>query len=172
MELNSEALLRDPSVPSARENSLMDQTNTAATRTIVYDGYCHLCSGWARFHHHHPATPPFELVPMQSPRGRELLTMHGADPAATARTRGTTTRPARSIFATFRCRSARLRSRHWWPPDSATGEQRQSCVRTRPALADESERYRPLQHRAAGALLLVLFTHVPDTQPEVAGRPQ
>jgi predicted DCC family thiol-disulfide oxidoreductase YuxK len=48
---------------------------------IVFDGYCHLCSGWARFHHRHPATPPFDLVPMQSPRGRELLMAHGIDPA-------------------------------------------------------------------------------------------
>jgi predicted DCC family thiol-disulfide oxidoreductase YuxK len=49
-------------------------------RIIVFDGYCHLCSGWARFHHRHPAKPPFELVAAQSPRGRELLTTHGVDP--------------------------------------------------------------------------------------------
>lgn len=53
---------------------------TPAVRMIVYDGYCHLCSGWARFHHRHPTEPPFELIAMQSPRGRELLTSHGVDP--------------------------------------------------------------------------------------------
>lgn len=56
------------------------QPETPAVRVIVYDGYCHLCSGWARLHHRHPATPPFELIAMQSPRGRELLTTHGVDP--------------------------------------------------------------------------------------------
>ena len=55
------------------------QPETPAVRVIVYDGYCHLCSGWARFHHRHPATPPFELIAMQSPRGRELLIAHGVD---------------------------------------------------------------------------------------------
>lgn len=52
----------------------------SADRIIVYDGYCHLCSGWARFHHRHPAKPPFELIAVQSPRGRELLITHGIDP--------------------------------------------------------------------------------------------
>jgi predicted DCC family thiol-disulfide oxidoreductase YuxK len=57
------------------------ETANTSSRVIVFDGYCHLCSGWARFHHRHPATPPFDLVPMQSPRGRELLMAHGIDPA-------------------------------------------------------------------------------------------
>ncbi|HEX4268782.1 MAG TPA: DCC1-like thiol-disulfide oxidoreductase family protein [Steroidobacteraceae bacterium] len=49
-------------------------------RIIVFDGYCHLCSGWARFHPRHPARSPFNLVAAQSPRGRGLLTLHGINP--------------------------------------------------------------------------------------------
>jgi predicted DCC family thiol-disulfide oxidoreductase YuxK len=59
---------------------LGESTEAQVVRVIVYDGYCHLCSGWARFHHRHPAKPAFELVAMQSQRGRELLTTHGVDP--------------------------------------------------------------------------------------------
>ena len=72
--------LRDRPGPAAKEDNLVDRTKTAANRIIVYDGHCHLCSGWARFHHRHPATPAFELVPMQSPHGRALLATHGVDP--------------------------------------------------------------------------------------------
>lgn len=64
----------------AKENNLVERTDAQAARVIVYDGYCHLCSGWARFHRRHPAKPPFDLVAMQSQRGRELLTIHGIDP--------------------------------------------------------------------------------------------
>jgi predicted DCC family thiol-disulfide oxidoreductase YuxK len=49
-------------------------------RVLVFDGYCHLCSGWARFLSRHPVTPPFRLVAMQSEEGRVLLTTHGIDP--------------------------------------------------------------------------------------------
>lgn len=59
---------------------MVERPERPEARTIVYDGYCHLCSGWARFHHRHPTTPPFELVAVQSPRGRELLILHGVDP--------------------------------------------------------------------------------------------
>ncbi len=52
----------------------------SAARVIVYDGFCHLCSGWVRFHAGHPADPPFQLVPMQSRDGRTLLAEHGIDP--------------------------------------------------------------------------------------------
>ena len=47
---------------------------------IVYDGYCHLCSGWVRFHAQNPLEPPFALVAMQSDAGRILLRDHGIDP--------------------------------------------------------------------------------------------
>ena len=41
-------------------------------RAVVFDGYCHVCSGWVRFMKKHRVEPPFELLPMQSERGREL----------------------------------------------------------------------------------------------------
>ena len=47
----------------------------------MFDGFCHVCSGWVRFMRKHPVDPPFELVPMQSERGRALLVAHGIDPA-------------------------------------------------------------------------------------------
>jgi predicted DCC family thiol-disulfide oxidoreductase YuxK len=53
---------------------------TAAGRIVVFDGYCNVCSGWVRFMKKHPVEPPFELVPMQSERGRALLIERGIDP--------------------------------------------------------------------------------------------
>jgi predicted DCC family thiol-disulfide oxidoreductase YuxK len=52
---------------------------SAADRVLVFDGFCHLCSGWARFMARHPVTPPFHLVAMQSDEGRALLVAHGID---------------------------------------------------------------------------------------------
>ncbi len=52
----------------------------SASRVIVYDGLCHLCSGWVRFHARHPGDPPFRLVPMQSREGRSLLAAQAIDP--------------------------------------------------------------------------------------------
>jgi predicted DCC family thiol-disulfide oxidoreductase YuxK len=49
-------------------------------RSIVFDGDCHLCSGWARFLNRHPTDPPFKLVPMQSGEGKSLLVAHHIDP--------------------------------------------------------------------------------------------
>lgn len=49
-------------------------------RIVVFDGLCHVCSGGARFVMRHPANPPFEVIPMQSERGRALLFEHGIDP--------------------------------------------------------------------------------------------
>jgi predicted DCC family thiol-disulfide oxidoreductase YuxK len=48
-------------------------------RVLIYDGHCHLCSGWARFLHRHPVQPAFRLVAMQSGEGRSLLAAHGID---------------------------------------------------------------------------------------------
>lgn len=59
---------------------MVERNEAQPVRIIVYDGLCHLCCGWARFHHRHPAKPPFDLVAMQSERGRELLISHGVDP--------------------------------------------------------------------------------------------
>lgn len=61
--------------------------NTQATlhaggtgQLMVYDGYCHLCSGWADFMSRHPAAPPFVHLTMQSDTGRALLARYGIDP--------------------------------------------------------------------------------------------
>ena len=53
---------------------------TAPERVVVFDGFCHVCSGGVRLVLRHPVDPPFEIVPMQSERGRALLTAHGIDP--------------------------------------------------------------------------------------------
>ncbi len=53
---------------------------SATVRLLVFDGYCHLCSGWARFLSRHPATPPFRLVAVQTEEGRSLLCAQGIDP--------------------------------------------------------------------------------------------
>jgi predicted DCC family thiol-disulfide oxidoreductase YuxK len=50
------------------------------TRVIVYDGFCHVCSGGIRFLEKHRVEPPFEVLPTASERGRALLIEHGIDP--------------------------------------------------------------------------------------------
>lgn len=55
-------------------------SDDARGRTIVFDGYCKLCSGWAAFLQGRRIIPPFHFVPSQSERGRALLTTHGIDP--------------------------------------------------------------------------------------------
>lgn len=50
------------------------------SRIIVFDGICHVCSGWVRFLQRHRIDPPFQLIPMQSVAGRALLVEHGIDP--------------------------------------------------------------------------------------------
>jgi len=52
----------------------------SAERVVVFDGYCHICTGGVRFVLRHPVHPPFEIVPMQGDRGRSLLLKHGIDP--------------------------------------------------------------------------------------------
>jgi len=52
----------------------------AGERVIVFDGYCHVCSGGVRLVLRHRVEPPYEMVPMQSERGRALLAAHGIDP--------------------------------------------------------------------------------------------
>lgn len=49
-------------------------------RTVVFDGFCHVCSGSVQFMKVHPTEPPFELIPMQSEPGRALLVEYGIDP--------------------------------------------------------------------------------------------
>jgi predicted DCC family thiol-disulfide oxidoreductase YuxK len=49
-------------------------------RLVVFDGYCNVCSGWARFLKRHRVEPPFRLIPMQSPEGRALFGRHKINP--------------------------------------------------------------------------------------------
>jgi predicted DCC family thiol-disulfide oxidoreductase YuxK len=58
----------------------MSASDPSVDRLMVFDGYCHLCSGWARFLRRHPVAPPFRLVAMQSDAGRTLLIAHDIDP--------------------------------------------------------------------------------------------
>jgi predicted DCC family thiol-disulfide oxidoreductase YuxK len=50
------------------------------SRVVVFDGICHVCSGWVRFMERHRIDPRFKLVPMQSEEGKRLLMLHGIDP--------------------------------------------------------------------------------------------
>jgi predicted DCC family thiol-disulfide oxidoreductase YuxK len=49
-------------------------------RVVVFDGICHVCSGWVRFLERHRIEPPFRLLPMQSEEGKALLMQYGIDP--------------------------------------------------------------------------------------------
>jgi len=50
------------------------------SRVVVFDGVCHVCSGWVRFLERHRIEPPFKLLPMQSEEGKALLAQYGIDP--------------------------------------------------------------------------------------------
>ena len=52
----------------------------AGARVVVFDGICHVCSGWVRFMARHRIEPPFKLIPMQTEEGKSLLVTHGIDP--------------------------------------------------------------------------------------------
>jgi predicted DCC family thiol-disulfide oxidoreductase YuxK len=52
----------------------------ANDRVVVFDGICHVCSGWVQFMERHRIEPPFNLIPMQSEEGKALLVAHGIDP--------------------------------------------------------------------------------------------
>jgi predicted DCC family thiol-disulfide oxidoreductase YuxK len=47
---------------------------------IIFDGYCALCSGWARFVLRHDRAAAYRLLPAQSPLGRALYVHYGLDP--------------------------------------------------------------------------------------------
>jgi len=47
---------------------------------IVFDGYCALCSGWARFILRHDTRGIYRLLPAQSALGRALYVHYGLDP--------------------------------------------------------------------------------------------
>jgi predicted DCC family thiol-disulfide oxidoreductase YuxK len=47
---------------------------------VIFDGYCAMCSGFARFVLHHDRRGVFRLVAAQSPLGRALYFHYGLDP--------------------------------------------------------------------------------------------
>lgn len=47
---------------------------------IVFDGYCALCSGWAKFVLRHDRRHRYRLLRAQSPLGRALYVHYGLDP--------------------------------------------------------------------------------------------
>jgi predicted DCC family thiol-disulfide oxidoreductase YuxK len=47
---------------------------------IVYDGFCALCSGWARFVLRHDRRAKYRLLSAQSELGRALYVHYGLDP--------------------------------------------------------------------------------------------
>jgi predicted DCC family thiol-disulfide oxidoreductase YuxK len=60
----------DPSVPSFPDGRPI----------IIFDGYCALCSGWARFVLRHDRREKYRLLPAQTPLGRALYVHYGLDP--------------------------------------------------------------------------------------------
>ena len=46
---------------------------------IIFDGYCLLCSRWARFVLRHDRAKRFRLLPAQTPLGMALYTHYGLD---------------------------------------------------------------------------------------------
>jgi predicted DCC family thiol-disulfide oxidoreductase YuxK len=56
------------------------QRQDSNARIIVFDGICHVCSGWVRFLELHRVNPPFQHVAMQTAEGKALLVEYGIDP--------------------------------------------------------------------------------------------
>jgi predicted DCC family thiol-disulfide oxidoreductase YuxK len=48
---------------------------------VVFDGVCHLCSGWVRFLLKHDKARRYSFASMQGQAGQHLLRAHGIDPA-------------------------------------------------------------------------------------------
>lgn len=49
-------------------------------RIVIFDGICNLCSAGAGFLERHQASPRFELIPMQTSKGKAILIEHRLDP--------------------------------------------------------------------------------------------
>jgi len=47
---------------------------------VVFDGVCHLCSGWVRFLLRYDRAARYRFATMQSESGQRLLREHGIDP--------------------------------------------------------------------------------------------
>lgn len=67
---NFQSYRADSSVPTFPDNQPI----------IVFDGYCALCSGWARTVIRHDHKNKFRLLVAQSPLGRALYKHYGLDP--------------------------------------------------------------------------------------------
>jgi predicted DCC family thiol-disulfide oxidoreductase YuxK len=61
---------RDPAVPEFPDDRPI----------VIFDGYCAMCSGFARFLLRHDRHGLFRLVPAQSALGRTLYVHYGLDP--------------------------------------------------------------------------------------------
>jgi predicted DCC family thiol-disulfide oxidoreductase YuxK len=61
---------RDPAVPPFSDDRPI----------IIFDGYCAMCSGGARFALRHDRAGVFRLLPAQSDLGRALYVHYGLDP--------------------------------------------------------------------------------------------
>jgi predicted DCC family thiol-disulfide oxidoreductase YuxK len=61
---------RDPAVPAFPDDRPI----------IVFDGYCVLCSGWAKFVIRHDPRATYRLLAAQSPLGRALYVHYGLNP--------------------------------------------------------------------------------------------
>lgn len=48
---------------------------------VVFDGVCHLCSGWVQFLLRHDAARRNSFASMQGDTGQRLMREHGIDPA-------------------------------------------------------------------------------------------
>lgn len=48
-------------------------------KIIVFDGVCHLCSGWVRFLLARDRAKQYQFAAMQGAAGRQLLVAHGLD---------------------------------------------------------------------------------------------
>jgi predicted DCC family thiol-disulfide oxidoreductase YuxK len=60
----------DPAVPAFADDRPV----------IIFDGYCALCSGWARFVLRHDPHGHYRLLPAQSKLGHALYVHYGLDP--------------------------------------------------------------------------------------------
>ena len=47
---------------------------------VVFDGVCHLCSGWVQFLLRHDRARRYAFAPMQGAAGQRLMREHGLDP--------------------------------------------------------------------------------------------
>lgn len=59
---------------------MSSEANAGPGAIVVFDGVCHLCSGWVRFLLQRDRVGRFRFASMQSEVGRGLLAAHGLDP--------------------------------------------------------------------------------------------